>query len=182
MASLLLGSGFLLLAAAVFLHHHHNSATTTTTHLHFYMHDAYTGPSPTAIRVVSGATRSQLLNDDGAPPPREFGDIVVLNNALTEGPSATSARVGTAQGFAVRVSERGVVSDLSLHMVLDAGEHKGSSVTAKGRIDMDAVERESVVIGGTGHFRFARGYMVTKNYDYSLATGGVVEIDLYLQH
>uniref|UniRef100_A0A0E0BGP8 Dirigent protein n=1 Tax=Oryza glumipatula TaxID=40148 RepID=A0A0E0BGP8_9ORYZ len=175
LSSLLLGC--FLLAAAVFLHR--NGASTTTTHLHFYMHDAYTGPAPTAMRVVSGRS---LLDDGGDAAPRQFGDIVALNNALTEGPSAGSARVGTAQGFAVRVSEGGVVSDLSLHMVLEAGEHRGSSVTAKGRIDMDAGERESVVIGGTGRFRLARGYMVTKNYDYSLATGGIVEIDLYLQH
>ncbi|KAB8114672.1 hypothetical protein EE612_054214 [Oryza sativa] len=180
--------GCFLLAAAVFLHRNGASTTTTTTHLHFYMHDAYTGPAPTAMRVVSG--RSLLDGDNGngngngddGSPPRQFGDIVALNNALTEGPSAGSARVGTAQGFAVRVSEGGVVSDLSLHMVLEAGEHRGSSVTAKGRIDMDAGERESVVIGGTGRFRLARGYMVTKNYDYSLATGGIVEIDLYLKH
>ncbi|EAY80356.1 hypothetical protein OsI_35528 [Oryza sativa Indica Group] len=180
LSSILLGC--FLLAAAVFLHRNGASTTTTTTtHLHFYMHDAYTGPSPTAMRVVSG--RSLLLDGGGdGSPPRQFGDIVALNNALTEGPSAGSARVGTAQGFAVRVSEGGVVSDLSLHMVLEAGEHRGSSVTAKGRIDMDAGERESVVIGGTGRFRLARGYMVTKNYDYSLATGGIVEIDLYLQH
>uniref|UniRef100_A0A0E0F3N5 Dirigent protein n=1 Tax=Oryza meridionalis TaxID=40149 RepID=A0A0E0F3N5_9ORYZ len=187
LCSLLLSSS-LLLAVAVFLRHH-IGASTTTTHLHFYMHDAYTGPAPTAMRVVSG--RSLLDDGDGnnndatsppsssSPPRRQFGDVVALNSALTEGPSAGSARVGTAQGFAVRVSEGGVVR---LHVVLEAGEHRGSSVTAKGRIDMDAGEHESVVIGGTGRFRFARGYMVTKNYDYSLATGGVVEIDIYLQH
>uniref|UniRef100_A0A0D9XQC2 Dirigent protein n=1 Tax=Leersia perrieri TaxID=77586 RepID=A0A0D9XQC2_9ORYZ len=175
-----------LLAAAVFLHRHDAATLTTTatqTHLHFYMHDAYTGPNPTATRVVSG--HSLLPNSTTTPSsssPRQFGDIVVLKNALTEAPSASSARVGTAQGFAVRVSEGGVVSDLSMHLVVEAGEHKGGSVTVKGRIDMDAVERESVLIGGKGRFRFARGYMVTKNYDYSLATGGVVEIDLYLQH
>ncbi|XP_040384912.1 dirigent protein 1-like [Oryza brachyantha] len=182
LSSLLLGSSFLLVAA-VFLHHHIGASTTT--HLHFYMHDAYTGPTPTAMRVVSG--RSLLDGGGGgggdlASSPRQFGDIVALNNVLTEGPSAGSARVGTAQGFAVRVSEGGVVSDLSLHMVLEGGEHGGSSVTAKGRIDMDVRERESVVIGGTGRFRFARGYMVTKNYDYSLANGGAVEIDVYLQY
>ncbi|KAG8090985.1 hypothetical protein GUJ93_ZPchr0011g27808 [Zizania palustris] len=189
MAFLLLGSAGLL-AAAAYLHRRHNSAAaaTTTTHLHFYMHDAYTGPHPSAMRVVSGRSllTSPASSDDSTPlsssSPRKFGDIVVLNNALTEGPDAGSTRVGTAQGFAVRVSDRGVVSDLSIHMVLEAGEHRGSSVTVKGRIDMDAVKRESVVIGGTGRFRFARGYMVSRNYDYSLATGGVVEIDIYLQH
>ncbi|KAM0879227.1 hypothetical protein ACQ4PT_034366 [Festuca glaucescens] len=148
------------------------------------MHDDYTGPHPTAKRVVSGRT-----SDDGnvtatlKTAPRQFGDIVVLNNALTEGPSrGGSARVGTAQGWAVRVSEGGIVSDLTLHLVLEAGEHRGSSLTARGRIDMDATMRESVLIGGTGRFRYARGYMLTKNYDYSLATGGIVEIDVYVQH
>uniref|UniRef100_A0A0D9XQC4 Dirigent protein n=1 Tax=Leersia perrieri TaxID=77586 RepID=A0A0D9XQC4_9ORYZ len=172
MASLLLGSGFLLLAAAVFLHHHHNTTTTTTTHLHFYMHDTYTGPNPTATRVISG--HSLLPNSTTTPSsslPRQFGDIVVLNNALTEAPSASSARVGTAQGFAVRVSEGGVVSDLSMHLVVEAGEHKGGSVMVKGRIDVNTAVRESVVVGGTGRFRLARGYMISKSYEYSLATG-----------
>ncbi|CAL4984872.1 unnamed protein product [Urochloa decumbens] len=161
------------------------------------MHDDYTGPRPTAARIVSG--RSLLptlpLSSDGdidnnataaestlLSSPRQFGDVVVLNNALTEGPRGDSARVGTAQGFAVRVSEGGIVSHLTMHMVLDAGEHRGSSVTANGRIDMDATVRESVIIGGTGKFRFARGYMLTRNYDYDLARGGVVEIDVYVQH
>lgn len=190
--SFLLGSAFLLVAAAYF--HRYDTGgkgASAATHLHFYMHDDYTGPRPTAMRVVSGRSLATPASDNATagsttswpqPPPRQFGDIVVLNNALTEGPSGGSTRVGTAQGFAVRVSEGGVVSDLTLHLVLEAGEHRGSSLTAKGRIDMDATVRESVILGGTGRFRFARGYMLTKNYDYSLATGGVVEIDVYVQH
>ncbi|TVU25867.1 hypothetical protein EJB05_28380, partial [Eragrostis curvula] len=196
-SSLLLGAAFLL-AAAVYLHRsdtdgNGDAATTatTTTHLHFFMHDDYTGPRPTAARVVSGRSLLQPLpsGDENATvpsslltSPRQFGDIVALNNALTEGARGDSPRVGTAQGFAVRVSEGGIVSHLTLHLVLDAGEHRGSSVTANGRIDMDAKVRESVVVGGTGRFRFARGYMLTRNYDYDLARGGIVEIDVYLQH
>uniref|UniRef100_A0A0E0R5S8 Dirigent protein n=1 Tax=Oryza rufipogon TaxID=4529 RepID=A0A0E0R5S8_ORYRU len=68
LSSLLLGC--FLLAAAIFLHR--NGASTTTTHLHFYMHDAYTGPAPTAMRVVSGRS---LLDDGGDAVPRQFGDI-----------------------------------------------------------------------------------------------------------
>lgn len=191
-----------LLAATIYIRSYDTVATTTTTHLHFFMHDDYTGPRPTAARVVSGrsllpTSSSQGGDGDGddnatatgrsalsrlLTSPRQFGDVVVLNNALTEGPDGRSARVGTAQGFAVRMSEGGIVSHLTLHMVLDAGEHRGSSVTANGRIDMDAEVRESVVIGGTGKFRFARGYMLTRNYDYDLARGGIVEIDVYVQH
>ncbi|XP_066335328.1 dirigent protein 1-like [Miscanthus floridulus] len=192
----------LLLAAGVYIRSHDTGGSGATTHLHFFMHDDYTGPHPTAMRVVSG--RSLLLptassdddvgaNNDSATAgstrsslllssPRQFGDVVVLNNALTEGPGGDSARVGTAQGFAVRVSEGGIVSHLTMHMVLEAGEHRGSSVTANGRIDMDAKVRESVIVGGTGKFRFARGYMLTRNYDYDLARGGVVQIDVYVQH
>lgn len=186
LSSLLFASAFLLAGSAFFYRYDADSRNktggTTTTHLHFYMHDDYTGPRPTAMRVVSG--RSVSTGDNATvlkTAPRQFGDIVVLNNALTAGPSGGSARVGTAQGWAVRVSEGGIISDLTLRLVLEAGEHRGSSLTARGRIDMDATVRESVLIGGTGRFRYARGYMLTKNYDYSLATGGVVEIDVYVQ-
>ncbi|XP_066337990.1 dirigent protein 22-like [Miscanthus floridulus] len=201
-STIFVGAVFLLAAAVYFRSLDTAGGSSATTHLHFFMHDDYTGPHPTAARVVSG--RSLLLptassddvgaNNDSAAAgtgstlsvllssPRQFGDVVVLNNALTEGPGGDSARVGTAQGFAVRVSEGGIVSHLTMHMVLEAGEHRGSSVTANGRIDMDAKVRESVIVGGTGKFRFARGYMLTRNYDYDLARGGVVEIDVYVQH
>ncbi|KAK1627464.1 hypothetical protein QYE76_001779 [Lolium multiflorum] len=141
LSSLLLASAFFL-AGSIFFYRYDASGnksggTTTTAHLHFYMHDDYTGPRPTAKRVVSGRTS----DDDNVTTtlktaPRQFGDIVVLNNALTDGPSGGSARVGTAQGWAVRVSEGGIVSDLTLHLVLEAGEHRGSSLTVRGRIDI----------------------------------------------
>ncbi|XP_066339009.1 dirigent protein 1-like [Miscanthus floridulus] len=204
-STIFVGAVFLLAAAVYFRSLDTAGGSSATTHLHFFMHDVYTGPHPTAARVVSG--RSLLLptassddvgaNNDSAAAGTgrtlsvllsspwhtgQFGDVVVLNNALTEGPSGDSTRVAMAQGFTVRVSEGGIVSHLAMHMVLEAGEHRGSSVTANGRIDNDAKVRESAMIGDIRKFRFARGYMLTRNYDYDLAHGGVIEIDVYVQH
>ncbi|EMS55245.1 hypothetical protein TRIUR3_14288 [Triticum urartu] len=177
MAFPLLCSAVLLGTAATY--NTGGGVASSTTHLHFYMDDFYTGPNPTALRVVSG--RSLSPDNGTATSPRQFGDIVALNDPLTEGPDRGSARVGTAQGFAVRVSEGGVVSDLNLHLFLEAGEYSGSSVVVNGRVDLDSATRESVVVGGTGRFRFARGYMLSRDYEYDLANGGVVELDVYVQ-
>ncbi|KAJ1685914.1 hypothetical protein LUZ63_017304 [Rhynchospora breviuscula] len=147
-------------------------------HLHFYMHDdftGYTGPKPTAMRIVTMPKMS--INDTS---PRTFGDVAVLNNLLTKGPSHESELLGRAQGFSVRVSDGGLVNDLSLHLVFEHGPFAGSSIYIHGRIPLDKPVRESVVVGGTGHFRFARGYMISKNCNYSLATGGSVEFNVYM--
>jgi hypothetical protein len=102
------------------------------------------------------------------------------SSGLTEGPERGSPRVGTAQGFTVRVADRGSVNALSMHLVMEAGEHAGSSLVVSGRVDTDLAVRESVIVGGTGRFRGARGYALSRSFDYDLAKGGVVEIDVYL--
>lgn len=173
----------ILLAAAVYFRHDDagcsDNRATARTHLHFYMHDEYTGPNPTAALIVPG--RPLLLpNNATGTSSRQFGDIAVMNNALTEGPQRGSPRVGTAQGFTVRVAERGSVNALSLHLVMEAGEHAGSSLVVNSRVDTDLAVRESVIVGGTGRFRFARGYAHSRSYNYDLTKGGVVEIDVYL--
>jgi hypothetical protein len=185
---LLVSSALLAATAYIGRDPGHAAGSIATTHLHFYMHDVYGGPQPTAALVVTGrAPLSLPPNDDAvgteatSSSPRRFGDIAVMNNALTEGPERGSARVGTAQGFTVRVAEQGAVNDLSLYLVFQAGEYGGSSLSVKGRVDTDTGVRESVIIGGTGRFRFARGYAFSRSYDYDLAVGGVVEIDVYVQ-
>lgn len=86
--------------------------------------------------------------------------------------------MGTAQGFTVRVAERGSVNALSMHLVLEAGEHAGSLLVVSGRVDTDLAVRESVIIGGTGGFLAAQGYALSRSYAYDLTKGGVVEIAL----
>ncbi|VAI09439.1 unnamed protein product [Triticum turgidum subsp. durum] len=189
-AALILLISSVLLAAAAYIRREpgHADGSFADTHLHFFMHDAYDGPRPTAALIVTGREPLPLPSDDGATDqeatsssPRRFGDIAVMNNALTEGPERGSARVGSAQGFTVRVAEHGAVNDLSLHLVMEAGEYGGSSLAVKGRVDTGAAVRECIIVGGTGRFRFATGYALSRSYDYDVASGGVVEIDVYVQ-
>ncbi|KAL6659853.1 hypothetical protein ACP70R_002682 [Stipagrostis hirtigluma subsp. patula] len=168
--SFLLFASYSLLATATCT----ASDAVSSPDLHFYMHDDYAGPTQSAVRVVSGHS----LNASTPTSPRQFGDVVAFSNALTAGPGLDTARVGTAQGFAVRVAERGTVSDLSMHLVMEDGS---GSVDVKGRIDIEQAARQATVIGGAGRFLGARGYVTTRNYgQYDLATGGVVEIFVYL--
>ncbi|KAG6516225.1 dirigent protein 23-like [Zingiber officinale] len=147
------------------------------TYFHFYMHDDYGGANPSSAKVVSGPPAM------AGAGPRFFGDIVVLNNALTEGPEATSRAVGRAQGFAARVSRDGTVSELVMTVVFEEeGPHKGSTITVLGLVDLSLPVRELPIVGGTGVFRLVRGHAFTKSHDYNLDTGGAVEMEFHLIH
>ncbi|KAJ4819116.1 Dirigent protein [Rhynchospora pubera] len=169
---------FSILFAVTVTATHCASKEKPMTHFRFYMHDdftGYTGTKPTAIRVVTMPKLS--INDTS---PRTFGDVAVLNNLLTKGPSHESEHLGRAQGFSVRVADGGLVNALSLHLVFEHGTFAGSSIFIQGRIPLNEPIRESVLVGGTGQFRFARGYLISENYDYNLVTGGVVEVNVYV--
>lgn len=97
-------------------------------HLHFYMHDVLTGPDATAVDVVNGTGRAF----DVAGGLR-FGQVVVMDDVLTEGPSRSSPRVGRTQGFYV-FSDMNVPALLfCMNVVLTAGPYDGSTVTILGR-------------------------------------------------
>ncbi|PUZ68183.1 hypothetical protein GQ55_2G005000 [Panicum hallii var. hallii] len=145
-------------------------------HLHFFMHDGYTGPRPTAVLIVNGT---------GAPVMSgvRFGDTVVMDDVLTEGPSRGSRPVGRAQGTYVTASlEKGQPAMLlSMNVVLtDYGGYSGSTVMVMGRNDITAPVRELAVVGGTGRFRMATGYVLWKTASWK-GKNAVLEIDVYLR-
>ncbi|CAM0874852.1 unnamed protein product [Alopecurus aequalis] len=149
-----------------------------TTHLRFYMHDIVTAEasSPaTAVRVVRGMT--PLLND----PINRFGDMYAIDDALTEGPNASSPVVGRAQGFYLFASRTDAALLLSANMVFMAGKHNGSAVAVFARdAILDAV-RELPVVGGAGTFRGATGYGLLRTHTYDpKANNAVLQIDMYL--
>jgi hypothetical protein len=140
--------------------------SAATAHLHFYMHDVLTGPSPTAVQVLNG-------------PKGHFGDTVVIDDVLTQGTSRSSDTVGRAQGHYIWASTGNPELLVTMNVVLTSGPYAGSSVTVVGRDDIGAALRELPVVGGTGQFRMARGYVLWKTVSLD-HPNAVLELDVFV--
>jgi hypothetical protein len=145
-------------------------------HLHFYMHDGYTGPKPTAVLIVNGTGQPLKGSGGGA----RFGDTVVMDDRLTEGPTPASRVIGRAQGFYVTASQGDPAMLLAMNvMFTDDGPYNGSSLAVMGRNDIAMPERELAVVGGTGAFRMATGYVLWKTASWR-GRNAVLELDAYV--
>lgn len=145
-------------------------------HLHFYMHDITGGPGQTAVQVVKGPGPAHP-----AMPGYHFGDTTVIDDALTDGPSAASSRlVGRAQGTYTLASLTEPVLAVSMTVALTAGgAYNGSTVAVVGRDDVSASVRELAVVGGTGAFRRATGHVLWRTARMESRDHMVLELDVY---
>jgi hypothetical protein len=73
------------------------------------------------------------------------------------------------------------VEDLAVPAVLftDDGPYNGSSLAVMGRNDIAMPERELAVVGGTGAFRMATGYVLWKTASWR-GRNAVLELDAYV--
>ncbi|XP_054804059.1 dirigent protein 22-like [Prosopis cineraria] len=144
-------------------------------HLHFYFHDILSGPKPTAMRVAEAPTTKTSRTD--------FGAVVMADDPLTVGPEPDSRLVGKAQGIYALASQ----DDAGLLMVMNfafaEGQYNGSTLSVLGRNKVFDDMREMPIVGGSGVFRFARGYAQAKTHTFDLKTGdAVVEYNVYVFH
>ncbi|KAF8781296.1 hypothetical protein HU200_000556 [Digitaria exilis] len=153
----------------------------TTTHLQFYMHDTVTpstGTPATALRVVRGPTPSPGNSIN------RFGDMYAIDDPLTDAPdddAASRAVVGRAHGFYLMASREADQLLLSVNMVFTAGKHNGSSVAVHGRDAILDEVRELPVLGGTGEFRGAAGYVLIRTHSFNASNNNaVLKVDMYL--
>lgn len=68
----------------------------------------------------------------------------------------------------------------AINFFFTATEYNGSSLATLGMIKASGPS-DRCIVGGTGKFRFARGYMLSKLVN-STATSIVVEFDMYIMH
>ncbi|KDP34475.1 hypothetical protein JCGZ_12758 [Jatropha curcas] len=143
-------------------------------HLHFYFHDIVSGRNPSAVKIVEPQSNTS---------DTMFGLVAMIDDPLTVSPNLSSKLVGRAQGMYASASQ----SEDGLLMVLNFafmdGKFNGSALSVLGRNLALAPVREMPIVGGSGVFRFARGYAQARTHTYNPKTGdAVVEYNIYVFH
>ncbi|TVU30963.1 hypothetical protein EJB05_22622, partial [Eragrostis curvula] len=146
-----------------------------TTHLHFYFHELYSG-GPNGTMALLSPARGGINNSSF------FGMLSALDDMLRQGADPSSRLIGRAQGISVGSS----LSDGSLLTMLDFvftdGTYNGSSLQVFGRALLGTV-MERPIIDGTGAFRMARGYTLSKMIKSPDPNNLLIlEYDAYIRH
>ncbi|KAL2320894.1 hypothetical protein Fmac_029863 [Flemingia macrophylla] len=148
------------------------------THIRFYFQELISNQEPSIIITDP----PKVMND--APLP--FGSRVVLENQLTLRPELDSKRVGKAQGFYLSATQKpGVELEIVMGFVLtfNEGKFNGSTLSVLGRNHIVSEVREMPIIGGTGAFRFARGFAHARTVRVDYTKGdATIEYNLYIFH
>ncbi|KAJ7005259.1 dirigent protein 22-like [Populus alba x Populus x berolinensis] len=137
-------------------------------HFKLYWHDILTGPNPSSIQVVPPLNTSITA----------FGLVRMIDNPLTLGPEMSSRMVGKAQGFYAQASQQDLGLLMAMNFAFIEGKYNGSTITVLGRNEVFSTVREMPVIGGSGLFRFARGYVQARTH----TRDATVEYNVYVFH
>ncbi|CAI0402586.1 unnamed protein product [Linum tenue] len=109
--------------------------------------------------------------------------VAMIDDPLTAGPEPTSKLVGRAQGIYGSASLGDVGLLMALNFAFVDGKFNGSTLSILGRNAVMSPVREMPVVGGSGVFRFARGYAQARTRKFNLRTGdAVVEYNVYVFH
>ncbi|KAG8371742.1 hypothetical protein BUALT_Bualt13G0119700 [Buddleja alternifolia] len=140
-------------------------------HFRVYWHDILSGHAPTSVQIVKSPTNTG------------FGQVNMIDNPLTLGPELSSKLVGKAQGFYALASQEEIGLLMAMNFVITDGKYNGSTITILGRNAILNHVREMPVIGGSGIFRFARGYAEARTHTVNFKTGdATVEYNIYVMH
>ncbi|XP_031493872.1 dirigent protein 22-like [Nymphaea colorata] len=144
------------------------------TRLHFFFHDTVSGRNPTAVQIASAPSTAKSLT--------RFGFLTMMDDPLTEGLKPTSKVIGRAQGMYGSADQAELGLLMTLTYSFTDGEFKGSTLSVLGRNPVFHPVREMAVVGGTGAFRFARGYALARTRWLSPVGDVIVEYNVTVVH
>jgi len=150
-----------------------NEADNNLTQLTFYFHDVVSGSNPTTVTIAKAKTASA-----------SFGSLAMMDDPLTDGPDAMKSKlVGRAQGMYALADQSETAPIMIMNLLFLEGQYNGSTLSVLGRNPVNQGVREMPVVGGTGVFRFAKGYAQAKTYTFDKTTGNaVVEYTVFVSH
>ncbi|PHT45262.1 Dirigent protein 21 [Capsicum baccatum] len=150
-----------------------NLQSQKTSHLHFYFHDILSGKNPSAIKIIS----------PGGEGIYGFGKTFICDDALTIGPNASTEVIGRAQGIYAIASQSELALLMTMNFEFTQGKYNGSGISIFGRNPVMRDVREMPIVGGTGLFRFARGYALAHTIWSDVKSGdAIVEYNVFVQH
>lgn len=156
-------------------HPKYNLRRQKLSHLHFYFHDRITGKNPTSYEVASASVTNTSAT--------YFGGVAVMDDPLTVGPNPRSKQVGRAQGIYSAASRNEIGLLMIVNYVFTQGKFNGSTISVLGRNAVLSAIREMPIVGGSGAFRYARGYAQARTHTFDLKSGdAVVEYNVYVFH
>lgn len=138
-------------------------------HLHFYFHDTVSGNKPSAIPVAG-------------PKDRGFGTVMMADEPLTEGPEPTSKLIGRAQGMYASAGQEEPCLLMVFDYVFLEGKYNGSTLSVLGRNPIFHPVREMSIVGGSGLFRFARGYAEAHTHWFNTKGDATIEYNVTVIH
>ncbi|CBI17737.3 hypothetical protein VitviT2T_020433 [Vitis vinifera] len=139
-------------------------------HLHFYFHDILSGKNPTATQIAG-------------PKKGHFGVTMMVDDALTEGPEPSSKLLGRAQGLYALSAQQEPALLMVMNFAFMEGKYNGSSISVLGRNPVMHAVREMPIVGGSGLFRYARGYALAHTVWFDGKTGdAIVEYNVSVLH
>ncbi|KAJ4787921.1 Dirigent protein [Rhynchospora pubera] len=150
-------------------------AVEKQSHFRFYWHDIHSGPNPTNVHVAQAAETNKSSTF--------FGVVNMIDDPLTTGPDLSSKLVGRAQGIIAGAGIYKLEYLMAMNLVFTDGKYNGSTIAILGRNEVFTAVREMPIVGGSGLFRFARGYVQARTYSHDLVTrDAVVEYNVFVNH
>ncbi|KAL1204921.1 Dirigent protein 7 [Cardamine amara subsp. amara] len=142
------------------------------THFRVYWHDILSGSNPSSVVIRPPVSNSSF-----------FGSVTAIDNRLTTEVSVNSTLVGQAQGVYTGAGQRDASALMVMNFAFKTGKYNGSTISILGRNAILTKVREMPVIGGSGLFRFARGYVEARTMWFDQKSGdATVEYNCYVLH
>ncbi|XP_010487125.1 PREDICTED: dirigent protein 7 [Camelina sativa] len=142
------------------------------THFRVYWHDILSGSNPSAVVINPPISNSSF-----------FGSVTMIDNRLTTEVAVNSTLVGQAQGIYAATGQRDASALMVMNFAFKTGKYNGSTISILGRNAVLTKVREMPVIGGSGLFRFARGYVEARTMWFDQKSGdATVEYSCYVLH